>query len=151
MFLITFEDQTYKQWSHDTLFEDFKEAKKYLTDDGFVEDARLFIRKDYNWSKYVKAYITPVKVKKKQQTSQEIVDLFNKSSFKKEAASLYNLNSSKKVDMTPDEDGYFYVPESTTLSPTSLMMNGDDEDAHIDYAFIVKLINEFRNQQLEKE
>jgi hypothetical protein len=65
MFGITFENEVYKQWTSDYIFEDFKEAKNYLLEQGFIESKRLFERKDYNWSKYVKAYIAPKKIYKK--------------------------------------------------------------------------------------
>lgn len=83
--------------------------------------------------------------------SKELIDLFEKSSFKNEPAKLIDLNSrGKEIDITPDEDGWVYIPELTTLHPTSLTANGDDEMACYDYVFIMKLINEFREQNKEK-
>jgi hypothetical protein len=64
VFLITYEDEIYKQWSCDYIFNKFEDAKKYLIDQGFIEKNRLFERKDYNWSKFVKAYISPIKIYK---------------------------------------------------------------------------------------
>ncbi|AEO93346.1 gp75 [Bacillus phage G] len=78
--------------------------------------------------------------------SDELMELFKHSQFFKHEAKLVNLNSGKEVDIEPDEDGYVYIPEVTEFSPTSLVKNGDDEDAQHDYVFMVKLINEFRNQ-----
>lgn len=82
--------------------------------------------------------------------SDELVELFKKSQFSTTEAKLVNLNTGKEVDITPDEDGYVYIPEITELYPSSLVKNGDDEYAGDDYSFIVKLINEFRNQILKK-
>jgi hypothetical protein len=62
MFTIIFENETYKQWSCEFIFNDFETAKKYLTTQSFVEKNRIFERTDYNWCKYVKAYISPVKI-----------------------------------------------------------------------------------------
>lgn len=64
MFSITFEDEVYRQWEFEAIFLTFNEAKKYLINQGFVEKNRLFYRENYNWSKYLKAYITPRKVYK---------------------------------------------------------------------------------------
>lgn len=66
MFIITFENEKYKQWSCEYLFNHFNDAKDFLKEKGFIEKNRLFERKDYNWSKYVKAYITPLKTYKKE-------------------------------------------------------------------------------------
>jgi hypothetical protein len=64
MFTITFEDEIHRQWECEFLFTTFKEAKKYLTDQDFVEKNRLYYRENYNWSKYLKAYIIPKKIYK---------------------------------------------------------------------------------------
>jgi hypothetical protein len=64
MFTITFEDEVYKQWSCEFIFNEFEEAKKYLIEQGFSEKNRLFVRENYNWSKYIKAYISPRKIYK---------------------------------------------------------------------------------------
>lgn len=62
MFTITFENEIYTRWSPQLVFTSLEDAKEYLTEQGFIEQARLFERKDYEWSKYLKAYINPVKV-----------------------------------------------------------------------------------------
>lgn len=62
MFTITFENEIYTRWSPQLVFTSLEDAKEYLTEQGFIEQARLFERKDYKWSKYLKAYINPVKV-----------------------------------------------------------------------------------------
>lgn len=62
MFGITFENEIYQQWSCDYVFYNFEDAKSYLKGKGFIEKNKLFERVDYNWSKYVKAYIEPKKV-----------------------------------------------------------------------------------------
>jgi ribosomal protein L22 len=67
MFEIIFENETHAQWSSDFVFEDFDEAKDYLLDQGFLEKNRIFERKDYNWCKYLKAYITPKKAYKRYE------------------------------------------------------------------------------------
>lgn len=64
MFIITFEDETHIRWSYEYVFEDIEDAKGYLKGTGFIEKNRLFIREDYVWSKFLKAYITPLKVYK---------------------------------------------------------------------------------------
>lgn len=64
MFAITFEDEMHIRWSHECVFENIEDAKGYLKDTGFIEKNRLFIREDYVWSKYLKAYIAPLKVYK---------------------------------------------------------------------------------------
>jgi len=65
MFSITYENEVYRQWTCDYVFESFEDAKDYLKKDGFIEKNRLFERVDYNWSKYLKAYIEPIKLFKK--------------------------------------------------------------------------------------
>lgn len=62
MFAITYENEVYQHWEDDFIFSDYTQAKQYLTAQGFREENRTFIRKDYNWSKYLKAYISPRKV-----------------------------------------------------------------------------------------
>jgi len=62
LFLITFENEIHKQWSCEYVFENFDDAKHYLISQGFIETGRIFERKNYNWSKYIKAYITPKKI-----------------------------------------------------------------------------------------
>lgn len=62
MFAITFEDEVYNQWSCEYVFNNFEDAKNYLISQGFIEKNRIFERKNYNWSSYLKAYITPRKV-----------------------------------------------------------------------------------------
>jgi hypothetical protein len=64
MFIITFEDEIYHQWTCEYIFDNFDVAKTYLIGQGFIEKNRLFERKDYNWSKYVKAYISQRKLYK---------------------------------------------------------------------------------------
>jgi hypothetical protein len=64
VFVITFENEVYKQWSCEFVFGSFESAKGYLLNQGFVEKNRLFVREDYNWSIYLKAYISPIKVYK---------------------------------------------------------------------------------------
>lgn len=81
--------------------------------------------------------------------SKELIDAFKKSQFFNTEASLYNMNTGRTIDTEPDEEGYVYIPEMTNLYPTSLVKNGDDEDAEYDYVFIMKLINEFRDQALK--
>jgi hypothetical protein len=62
LFTITYEDEVYKRWNSDYVFEDLEDVKDYLKDQGFIENNRIFQRKDYNWSNYVKAYIKPLTV-----------------------------------------------------------------------------------------
>lgn len=62
MFEITFEDQIHRHWSSGFVFEHFADAKDYLIKQGFIEKNRLFVRENYNWSLYLKAYISPVKI-----------------------------------------------------------------------------------------
>lgn len=62
MFAITFENEVYRQWSCEFLFNNFEDAKRYLLSQGFAEKNRLFVREDFNWSKYIKAYISPRKI-----------------------------------------------------------------------------------------
>ncbi|PGO60602.1 hypothetical protein CN981_08620 [Priestia megaterium] len=64
MFMITYENEVYRQWSDDYIFEDFDKAKAYLKGKGFIEDNRTFKRENYNWVTYQKAYIEPVKLYK---------------------------------------------------------------------------------------
>ena len=62
MFSITFENEVYKQWTFDYLFETYEGARRYLVTNGFIERNRVFERKDYNWRKYDKAYIKEMKL-----------------------------------------------------------------------------------------
>lgn len=62
MFGITFENEIYKQWSCEYVFNSFDDAKDFLKEQGFIEKNRLFYRENYNWSEYIKAYISPRKV-----------------------------------------------------------------------------------------
>ena len=64
MFVIMFENEVHKQWSCEYIFNELSDAKKYLINQGFLEKNRLFIRENYRWSKYVKAYIAPRKLYK---------------------------------------------------------------------------------------
>lgn len=88
---------------------------------------------------------------KKFEFSEELIEMFKRSQFSSEEAKLINLNSGKEIDIKPDEDGWIYIPELTYLHPTSLTNNGDDENAGSDYSFVMKLINEFREQVLRKD
>lgn len=65
MFTITYEDEIYRHWSCEFIFEDFNEAKQFLLEKGFIEKNRIFERRNYNWCKYLKAYISPLKIYKK--------------------------------------------------------------------------------------
>lgn len=62
VFTITFENEIYKQWSCDVVFEKFENAKNYLIEQGFIERNRLFYRENHNWNGYTKAYISPMKI-----------------------------------------------------------------------------------------
>lgn len=62
MYIVTFENEIYQQWTCEYIFNEFEDAKSYLLQRGFIEKNRLFERKDHNWSKYTKAYVTPRKV-----------------------------------------------------------------------------------------
>lgn len=62
MFDITFEDEFNRQWSSEFVFYTYDDAKSYLLDRGFTENNRLFERGSYNWSKGLKAYISPLKI-----------------------------------------------------------------------------------------
>lgn len=62
MFTISFENEVYKQWTCEFVFENFNDAKSYLINKGFIEKNRLFERRDHNWNKYSKAYINRAKV-----------------------------------------------------------------------------------------
>lgn len=65
MFEVTFENEIHKQWSCDYIFYEFEDAKEYLKDIGFIQRDRVFIRENYNWITFQKAYISPVKVYEK--------------------------------------------------------------------------------------
>lgn len=87
----------------------------------------------------------------KIEFSEEVIKLFNESSFKDSEAKLVDLNNGRTINIDErDEDDWIYIPELTSLDPTSLVKNGDDEYAPIDYTFLVKLINEFRSQIKDK-
>lgn len=62
MFEVTFEDGLHRQWSSEFIFSSFEDAKGYLLEQGFIEKNRLFERRNYNWSIFLKAYITPKKL-----------------------------------------------------------------------------------------
>lgn len=64
MFMITYENEVYKKHQDDYIFGEFEDARKYLQEKGFVEKNRIFKRENYNWVKYQKAYIEPVKLYK---------------------------------------------------------------------------------------
>jgi hypothetical protein len=61
-YTITYQDKMNHQWSSQFVFNDFNTAKEYLLKQGFVEKNRTFERIDYNWCKYMKAYISPRKI-----------------------------------------------------------------------------------------
>lgn len=71
MFTITFENETYQRWEDDFIFAQFEDAKRYLLQQGFTEKNRIFERKDYNWSKFIRAYIQPKKLYAPKSASQE--------------------------------------------------------------------------------
>lgn len=62
MFEVTFEDELHRQWSSEFIFYNVEDAKEYLLDKGFIEKNRIFERKHYNWSVFLKAYISPKKI-----------------------------------------------------------------------------------------
>ncbi|UUV46105.1 hypothetical protein [Bacillus phage vB_BanS-Thrax1] len=62
MFTITFENQTHNQWTCEYIFESYDDAKTYLKENGFTPKQGLFVRNNYSWSAFTKAYITPRKV-----------------------------------------------------------------------------------------
>ena len=73
MFAITYENEVHQQWCCGYIFEKFEDAKQFLIDQGFKEKNRVFERKDYNWSKYLKAYISPRKVYTSNTEEVEII------------------------------------------------------------------------------
>lgn len=64
MYLITYENEKYKKFHDDYVFDSYDSAKNYLKQKGFVEDNRTFKRINYNWVAYQKAYIEPLKLYK---------------------------------------------------------------------------------------
>lgn len=62
MFVITYQNEVNVRWNDDLVFRELDNAKKHLTQQGFIENNRIFERKDYGWSKYLKAYINPTRV-----------------------------------------------------------------------------------------
>ncbi|AKQ08345.1 hypothetical protein PQE66_gp030 [Bacillus phage PBC2] len=62
MYTITFENQIHSQWTCEYIFESYDDAVSYLRVNGFTQKQGLFMRNNYNWSAFTKAYITPRKV-----------------------------------------------------------------------------------------
>lgn len=60
MYRVAYVNKYYRQFNDDYVFESFKDAKQYLIDKGFVEDARMFRSCDLN------AYIMLLKIYKKE-------------------------------------------------------------------------------------
>ncbi|QOV08430.1 hypothetical protein Kirov_231 [Bacillus phage Kirov] len=62
MYTITFENQTHNQWTCQYIFEKHSDAVTYLRTNGFSPSQGLFVRKNFNWSVFTKAYIIPREV-----------------------------------------------------------------------------------------
>lgn len=58
MYTITFEDTDCFQWTHELLFNTFKDAKIYLERKGFIINGNSLIRGKFNWSEPLQAFIS---------------------------------------------------------------------------------------------
>jgi len=57
---------------------------------------------------------------------------------------LVSLGTGKKIDLTPDEDGYVFIPEDVMFGDTCLIFNGEPESRADDARFLENAPSDIR-------